>query len=157
MPPRLLNDDPDLPAACLGCDILLLAQEASNTVKLRAICPGCGEVFGRHSTAWLPADEDTTLLFDQALERLKVQEYTFDAASVLLKTYFDRFTDPGYCDQNHVTVQDMDSFHHDGPWGVALRAHYTFSLNRPPDYGSFVEWRCRVNLHGKWPTVRGAA
>jgi len=132
------------PPLCPGCHALLATQTATGSLLSRAQCPKCREVFGRHSTAWLPSDEDTTALFDRAIERLKPEGYSFDQASDVLHEYFARFTNVQYCAENRVPLQDADSFHHDGPAGLALRAHYSVRLGLPPDYGSFVEWRAEL-------------
>jgi predicted RNA-binding Zn-ribbon protein involved in translation (DUF1610 family) len=155
--PQIHRSGSELPSVCPACKAFLEARATSAELIALAQCPRCGEVFGRHSISWLPSDADTALLFDEAVERLRAQGYTFDEASDVLRKYFSRFTDVVYCEEKGVPVQDADSFHHDGPWGVALRAHYCIRLGLPPDYGSFVEWRNKVQPHGKWPTVDGAA
>jgi hypothetical protein len=146
----------EIPPFCPNCRTLLEQQDVSCEFEARARCSRCAEVFGRHSTEWLPADEDTTALFDLAVEGLKTQGYSFDEASHLLRTYFSRFTDMVFCDKNGIPVQDIDSFHHDGPWEIALKAHYSFRLGLPLDYGSFVEWRRKLDPRGTWPTAGNA-
>jgi len=148
MPPQL-SVETGIPPLCQVCQVLLKSQEASAGLIALAQCPRCGETFGRHSVAWLPAEQDTTFLFDQAVERLKFEGYSFDEASDLLQEYFSRFTNREYCAKAGVPPQDADSFHHDGPAGVALRAHYCIRLGLPPDYSSFVEWRTEIQRRAR--------
>ena len=152
MSPQIHNFRQDLPPFCPECNVLLVARPSAPETISAVQCPKCREVFGRHSVSWLPADEDLTLMFDQAIECLKAQGYSFDEASGLLREYFSRFTSAKYCAEMHVPLQDADSFHHDGPFGVALRAHYCVRLGMPPDYGSFVEWRTTAQRLERWPT-----
>lgn len=106
-------------------------------------CPACGRQYGVHASTWLPTDEDTIRLFDEAIARLHqdADEYSFQEASALAERYYRQFTDPAFCAQLGIPTQDDELFHHEGAAGLALRIHYYLTLRGDPNPKAFVAWR----------------
>src|SRR5215831_2742976 len=88
-----------LPVFCRRCKSLLHSVAHGDEFAGLAECLGCGRRYGKHSTRWLPTDEDTIALFDDAIAWL-VQDtdaYAFEEACRLAETYYRQFTDAAFC------------------------------------------------------------
>lgn len=133
-----------LPVFCDRCRAILKSKTpAGGDLMALSECPACGRQYGVHASTWLPTDEDTVRLFDEAIARLHqdTDEYSFQEASALAQRYYRQFTDPAFCTQLGIPTQDDELFHHEGAAGLALRIHYYLTLRGDPTPKAFVAWR----------------
>jgi hypothetical protein len=84
-----------------------------------------------------------TLFSDTALALQKLFKYPRAQAGELSRDYYRLFTDSDYCATLGIPVQDEDFFHHEGPFHLALRAHYYLNLKADPRPESFIKWRTK--------------
>jgi hypothetical protein len=90
----------------------------------------------------LPTDEETNILFDAVVSRLRGEfGRAYEDADTLAREYYIRFRDPEYCHKIHIPVQDDDFFHHEAPHGIAVRIYYYLVLKGDPDPDKFIDWR----------------
>lgn len=90
----------------------------------------------------LPTDAETNQLFEDVAAKLCSNfGYTAARAAELIRDYYAKFRDEGYCDQINIPTQDDDFFFHEGVWGMAMRVHYYIGLNENPNPIAFIEWR----------------
>jgi len=90
----------------------------------------------------LPTDEDTNMFFDDVISRLESDMgYSYSEACEMVRDYYDKFTDEGYCEKIGIPSQDDDFFFHEGVGGMALRIHYYLKLKEDPSPSKFIEWR----------------
>jgi hypothetical protein len=93
-------------------------------------------------TPQLPTDDDTNILFDHAVERLRVNfEYSAERAEALAREFYLSFRDPEYCQRAGVAVHDDDMFHHMGPGELARQIHYVMGMRADPAWSKYLKWR----------------
>lgn len=101
-------------------------------------------------TPRLATDNDTEHLLELTASRLREYfEYSSDQSESLVREYYGKFQDPGFCREIGIPVQDDDFLHHEGPVGLAQRIHYYLGLKGDPAPARFVEWREENNRQRK--------
>lgn len=88
----------------------------------------------------IASDDDTNLLLDEIVARLR-ERYSDEQAKSLVAEYYNKFTDPVFCESIGIPVQDDDFMHHESAGGMALRIHYYLGLGADPSPHAFIEWR----------------
>jgi hypothetical protein len=90
------------------------------------------------------SDDDAAKLFsDTALALETLFEYPGAKAEELAQDYRRLFMDADYCASLGIPVQDEELFHHEGPFNLALRAHYYLGLKGDPKPDRFIDWRAK--------------
>lgn len=106
---------------------------------------GGGSIIGTRRNKMNPsicADEDVNDYFDTIVQGLS-SSFGYPAAHSerLAREYYEKFTDPTYCESIGVWVQDDEFFFHEGALGMVLRVHYYLVLKGDPRRDAFIDWR----------------
>ena len=87
-------------------------------------------------------DQDTNHLLGE-IARILTEQHSDHEAELLVRDYYQKFTDASYCRSIGIPVQDDDFFFHESAGGMALRIHYYLVLRGNPDPHRFIEWRTK--------------
>lgn len=93
------------------------------------------------------ADDDVAYLFERVVKHLQSSYgYSLSEAIQSVNDYFASLTNPIFCAQHGIPVQDDDFFCHIEALGMTDRIHYYQGLKNALDEQAFIKWQKRSRI-----------
>jgi len=90
----------------------------------------------------ISGDEDVNDYFDGIASASSLQfGYSASHSESLAREYYEKFTDPVFCNSIGFRVQDDEFFFHEGGFEMVLSIHYYLVLKGDPSREAYLRWR----------------